>query len=186
MRTRKVTSPRGARASCASAGVALKGSLVASLLGMTARACARAESLLREERALRAHQLRELLLADLGILEAERVERFDDGRSHGDAGEPLVVGGHDVPRRPLRGGVADHVLVGLHVVLPVVAFLRVGRRELPVLLGIVDALEETPLLLLARDVQEELEDDGAVVVEVALVGPDVPEPILPDALADAS
>ena len=74
------------------------------------------------------------------------------------------------------------VLVRPHVVLPEGALLGVGGRELPVLLGVVDPLEEPPLLLLARDVQEELPDDDPVVAEVALVAPDVPVTVLPDVL----
>ena len=68
----------------------------------------------------------------------------------------------------LAAVVADHVLVGVHVVVPVLALPRVRAGELPVLLGLVEALEEALLLLLARHVEEELQDDVAVAGEVAL------------------
>src|SRR5436190_1691103 len=88
--------------------------------------------------------------------------RYDGSHRADDPREPFVVGGHDVPRRVLRCRVADRVLVGAHVVAPVRALLRVVRGELPVLLRLLEPLEEAALLLALRDVQEELPDDDAV------------------------
>jgi hypothetical protein len=45
-------------------------------------------------------------------------------------------------------------------------------------------LEEAALLLLLRDVQEELQDHESLAREVALEGPDVLEAVVPDSLAD--
>ena len=52
-----------------------------------------------------------------------------DRRRDDEAREPLVVRGHDVPRRVLRGGVPDHVLVRRHVVVPVAALLGVAGEN---------------------------------------------------------
>jgi hypothetical protein len=80
---------------------------------------------------------------------------------------------HHVPRRPSGGGSRERFIVGGHVVIPVTAFGQVGRRKLPVLGRVVQAVEEPPFLLVARNVQEDLYDPGAVAVEVALEGVDV-------------
>ena len=93
-----------------------------------------------------------------GSARSSRSIAVDDRRGHDQAREPLVVGGHDVPRRVRRAVCADRVLVGRHVVVPVRALAHVAGRELPVLLGLVEPLQEALLLLLARDVEEELED----------------------------
>jgi hypothetical protein len=62
--------------------------------------------------------------------------------------------------------------------------LHVPGRELPVLLRLVDALEEAPLLLVARDVQEELADQHAVARQVAFECADVLVAVVPDILAE--
>src|SRR5262245_34470627 len=95
-------------------------------------------SLLGHELLADAGELGELLLADLRILQTERVQGLDDDRGDDDPREPLVVRGDDVPRRVVRGRLLDHRLVGLHVVLPEPALLRIGGRELPVLRRVVD------------------------------------------------
>ena len=93
-----------------------------------------------------------------GKRELHVLHRVHHGRGDDEAREALVVGRHDDPRRVRRRRVLDHVLVGVHVLLPEAPLLGVGRRELPVLLFHLDAFEEAPLLLLLRDVEEELAD----------------------------
>ena len=66
---------------------------------------------------------------------------------------------------------ANHVLVSCHIVVPMFASRRRGR-ELPVLLRVVNAFEEPPLLLLLGDVEEELAHH-AVPRQVMLEGADV-------------
>ena len=121
---------------------------------------------------------------DLGKARIERLNRVDDRRRHDQAREPLAIGGHDVPRRHVGGGVANHVFVGRHVGGKVRALADIGRRELPVLLGLVEALEEALALFVLRHVQEELADQHALPREVALVGVDVFEALAPDVLGD--
>ena len=123
--------------------------------------------------------------SDLRELEVERAERIDDRGGHDDAGEPLVVGRHDVPgrvpwsrspgscpRRPSGSRPSSR------------ARWASADRELPVLVGIVEALQEALLLLLLRHVQEELADQDAVAHEVALEVADVLVALLPDRLGD--
>jgi hypothetical protein len=82
-----------------------------------------------------------------------------------------------------RAGRGKAVLVGLRVLLPVAALPDVAAAEFPVLLRIVDALEEAPALLLFRQVQEELQDARAVAVQVPLEARDRPVALLPEAVA---
>src|SRR5262249_20570324 len=56
--------------------------------------------------------------------------------------------------------------------------------ELPVLLGLIESLEKTLLLLRTRDVEEELADLHAIARQVALEGADVLVPLAPDVLGD--
>ena len=110
----------------------------------------------------------------------QRGHRIDDHRGHDQPREPLVIGGHHEPRRVAGGGVADHLLVGPHVLVPVRAFAHVTRSKLPVLLRLVEPLEKSLSLLLARHVQEELADDSPVAGQVALEVADVLEALVPD------
>src|SRR5262249_56527023 len=92
---------------------------------------------------------------------------------------------HVEPLRLLCCGVADRFLECVHVVAPEASLADVGGREFPVLLRLVEARHEAPLLLLARDVQKELEEDCPLPREIVLEVRDVGEPLLPDSLADA-
>src|SRR5713101_3194900 len=124
--------------------------------------------LLAKQCLLRRGERLQLLRTHLGIREPQRGQSPDDRGPDDDTGEPLVVGGHDVPRGvPGRGG-ADQLLVGLHVVVPELTLLDVVGRELPVLLRSLESLEETLPLLLPRDVEKELADDDAVPRRVSL------------------
>src|SRR5436309_1367774 len=78
--------------------------------------------------------------------------------------------------------VLDHLLVRLLIVLPEAALLHIGHREFPVLLGIFEALEESLLLFLLGDVQEEFPDQDAVSRQIALIAINVFEALLPDFL----
>ena len=59
---------------------------------------------------------------------------------------------------------AEALLVRRHVVFPVFSLLDVRVAELPVLLGIIDALQEALSLLLLRKVKKELDDAGPVAM----------------------
>ena len=79
---------------------------------------------------------------------------------------------------------ADRLLVGAHVITPVVALLRISGRELPVLASQVQAPEKTALLLLAREVQEEFPNRNAVPRGISFKRHNVLEPLVPDPLCD--
>ena len=66
-------------------------------------------------------------------VEIEIVERFNNGGSDDEAGVPLIVGGHDIPGRELRGGTANRVLVSGLKILPIAPFLDVSHGKLPIL-----------------------------------------------------
>ena len=113
-------------------------------------------------------------LPTFGIAEVEGGQRIDHGCGDDDPGVPLVVGGHDVPGGVGRGGVRGSFL-RRPACSPSSSRARpqVVGGELPVLVRILEPLEEASLLLLARDVEEELADEDAVAAQVALVGADV-------------
>src|SRR6185312_1400293 len=132
----------------------------------------------------RRRQFLLLLRAHLWVCKVEVFDCFHDRRRDNKPGEPFVVGRHHVPWRVLGCCGGDRLLVCAHVVTPVLALSHVRSREFPVLLRVVEALHEALLLLLARHVQEEFEDDDALPGKVILEAHDVGEPFVPDALAD--
>src|SRR6266536_3325804 len=127
-------------------------------------------------------QLAMLRLVESRVGEVEVLQGLNDHVGHDDPGEPLVVGRNDVPGGPLSAGGGDHLFVGTRIILPEVSLLGVGRRELPVLVRVVQPRQQPLLLFLSRDVQEELPDDRAVPGQMALEGVDVVVPLFPDAL----
>ena len=64
-----------------------------------------------------------------------------------------------------------HFLIHPHVVLPEFSLLDVRHAEFPVLFRFVDAVEEPLALLLLGKMQEELDDPGAVAVQMLLPDP---------------
>src|SRR5208337_2974654 len=157
----------------------------------SARACARLLAVYRPlslglggKLRTRGRQLLLLLRVDLWIGEVELLDRLDDRRGDDKTGEPLVVGRHHVPRRVLGGRGPNRLLERIHVVVPELALMHVGRGKLPVLIGLFEALHEALLLFLAREVEEELEDDRPLPGEVVLEVRDVGEALVPDAFAE--
>ena len=121
-----------------------------------------------------------LLLGDLRPAEIESLDRVDQDPGDEGLGEPLVVGGDDVPRCPGRRGGGECGLEGGHVLVPARPLGDVGRVELPLFAGRVEPGEEALLLLLLGDVEEELHDLRPVPVEVALEGIDVLVALFPE------
>jgi hypothetical protein len=64
-------------------------------------------------------------------------------------------------------------------VLPVFSLVNVRKAEFPVLLRLINAIEESLSLLPLRQVKEELDDPGAVSVEMLLQVRDGAIPVLP-------
>src|SRR6266542_4245293 len=110
----------------------------------------------------------------------ELLESIDHYLGNHEAGVLLVVGGEDVPGSLIGARRGEAVLVSLHISVPRVALGDVGHAELPVLLRLVDTSEEAPCLLLRGDVEEELDDAGAVYKEMALLVNDRSKALLPD------
>ncbi len=78
---------------------------------------------------------------------------------------------------------ANHVFVGVHVFIPVFAFVNVGLRKLPVLFRLIKTRKETAALLLFRNVEKKLSDYGAIAREITLEIGNVFKPIFPDLLS---
>ena len=73
-------------------------------------------------------------------------------------------------------------LISLHVTLPVVPLVNVREAEFPVLARLINALEESLSLLVLRQVEEDLDDPGAVTVKMLLQIHDGTIPLLPNGL----
>ena len=85
-----------------------------------------------------------------GVLGVDRVQRSYQDRRGRQAAEPFVIGGDHVPRRPRRCWCGSASVEGAcWYSSQCCALPHVAGRELPVLLRMVDALEEPLGLLLA-------------------------------------
>src|SRR5215472_9455321 len=120
---------------------------------------------------------------DFRVSEIELLHCFHCCCCDDEPSEPFVVGRHDVPWRRLGRSSSDSFFESVHVVAPITPLVHVRTREFPVLLRIVEALQEPLLLLCARYMQEELQDDSPLPGEVVLEVSDVGEPLVPNALA---
>src|SRR6476660_2889853 len=124
-----------------------------------------------------------LLRVDRRVSEIKFLDRFHNGRGDKKSGKPFVISWHHVPRCAVGRRSPNCFLECLHVVAPKLALLNVRGREFPVFVWSVEALHEALLLLLARQVQEELENDRPLPREIILEVRDVAEPFAPNALA---
>ena len=102
-------------------------------------------------------------------------------REH-EACKPFVVGRHNVPWRAFRGGVTNHVFVGVLVVVPAPSLLYVPGGEFPVFLGLFQARKKAFLLFLLREMEEEFANHGAVPRHVLLKASNVLEAFVPQVL----
>jgi hypothetical protein len=94
----------------------------------------------------------------------------------------LVVGGNSVPGCVRGACRVQTILKSLDIVLPIFSFVNVRAAELPILVRLINALEETLSLFALREVEEELDDTGAVTIEMLLHVHDGTIPFLPDCL----
>jgi hypothetical protein len=104
---------------------------------------------------------RSLLFGDLRIAKAERSERVDDRGGDHDRVNHLLSAGTTYQGR-LRGGVADRVLVGRHVVVPELALLGSLAENFQFFSGLVEASRKRRFCSFFETLQEELADDDAV------------------------
>src|SRR5674476_897122 len=74
----------------------------------------------------------------------------------------LVVGGNDVPGRCFGARLRENPVVRLREVIPSRAIIEVAGAKFPILLGVAEPLDEPPLLLVTRDVQQEFQNDHVV------------------------
>src|SRR5271170_1723300 len=127
-------------------------------------------------------QLALALRARLGILHVEPLERVEQDLRDDQPGVFLVVGGNDVPRSRVGARRGQAFLVGLGVVFPEFALFQIRVAELPVLAGVVDAVEKALSLFFFREVEKELDDASPVDVEMPLEIVDGTVTLAPDFL----
>src|SRR5581483_2936634 len=145
-------------------------------------ACAEPSFAAAGDRVARASFDRDVGQRGVGLreLRVDRAKRLDEQRRHVHVADPVVVGGHDVPRRPVGGRLPDHLLVGLHELVPACAVVEISAAELPRLLGVLEPVAQPLALLFARHVQEDLDDRRSLVDEHALELPDLVRTTAPD------
>ena len=85
---------------------------------------------------------------------------------------------HHVPRCCVGVGFGQQFGVGVLVIGPELAFFKVLRIEFPVLLRVVQPRLQARLLFVLRDMQEELDDDGAGLGQHPLEVADMRKPPL--------
>jgi hypothetical protein len=116
----------------------------------------------------------------LGICHLKRIERVENNLGNNQPGIFLIIGGNDVPGRVMGAGRAQASLIGLLVMLPIFPLVNVREAKFPILVRLINALEESLSLLCLRQVKEELDDPGAVAVEMLLHVHDGTISLLPD------
>jgi len=117
-----------------------------------------------------------------GICQLQLIERIQDNLGNNQPGILLIVGGNGVPRHVMGACSVQAILKSLDVILPVFPLVNVRKAELPILVRLIDAFEESLSLFALRKVEEELEDPRSVTVEMLLHVHDGPIPLLPDGL----
>ena len=127
-------------------------------------------------------ELRFAFGVDLGRMEVELFNGVGQDAADESATGVFVVGRHHIPWGPPGRGGSHHRLVGVAILVEVGALRDIGGREFPVFVGVVEAGQKSALLLVFGDVQEDLDDPGAVAVEVALEGVDVLVALMPQLL----
>src|SRR5215469_14483095 len=92
---------------------------------------------------------------DFGEGEIQLFERIDYRSRNNQPGEPFVVGRHDKPRSVFGASVSHHILIGFHVIIPILTFVSICGGKLPILGGVILLFYHPPLSDIHRDVQEE-------------------------------
>src|SRR6476660_2145157 len=114
----------------------------------------------------------------------ELVERLDNRGSYDQSAKPLVIRRNHEPRRVLRRRILNDLLVSFLVIVPETSLVDVSHGEFPVLLWIFQPLEEPPLLLLLRNMQEEFSNHHSISSQVLFERIDVLVPLVPDMFRD--
>src|SRR5665647_1439122 len=136
----------------------------------------------RSQLASQCFQLLVAFGSRLGVGHFKVREGVEDDLGDDESGVLFVVGGHYVPGRAIGAGRVQAGLVGLHVLVPVGPLMDVREAELPVFVGRVNSSAETVCLLGLRQVQEDLDDLGAVAVQMCFEVADGAVALFPDGL----
>ena len=135
---------------------------------------------LRLELGLCRLEVAQRIAVERRVLRVDVDQRLSDHGAGTDPRKPLAVGRDHIPGRPPGAGVTQHLRERLLVGIPGPALLHIVGRELPVVLGEVDAPQEADALLLLREVEEDLHDPKAVPGEIPLPVVDRFVPAFPD------
>ena len=92
------------------------------------------------------------------------MERIKDNPRNNQSGILLIVGGNDVPGRVMGTCRAQTGPISLHVMLPVFPLVNVREAEFPVLIGLINSLEESPSLFFLGEMEEYLDSPRSVAI----------------------
>ena len=104
----------------------------------------------------------------LGICHLKIIERINHNLGNNQPCILLIIGGNNVPRRVTSASRVQASLKSLRLILPVFPLVNVREAEFPVLVRFVNAIEEALSLFVLRQMKKELNDLGAVTVEMRL------------------
>src|SRR5712692_6997374 len=102
------------------------------------------------------------------VLRVHLLQRFDEDSRHRPVPVVLVVGRDHVPRRPSGRAACDGDAVCALVVVPVSTFVDVVHAELPLLVVILESVDQTFPLLLIGDMKADLDELDALVRDLPL------------------
>ena len=116
------------------------------------------------------------------IIHPELFQRIEDDLRNDQPGVLFVIGGDDIPGCGCGARCTQACLIRLPVVIPQFPLSDVSETEFPVLRRFINALEQALSLFVLRQVEEELDDPGAITMEMFLQVHDGTIPILPNGL----
>ena len=125
-------------------------------------------------------QFQAALLRGLGIRHLESLERIEDNSGNNQPGVLFIISGNNIPGRVMGAGRVQAILKGLSVAFPIFPLVNVREAEFPVLIRLINAFEEAPSLFVLRQMEEELDDTGAITMEMLLQVHDRTIPFLPN------
>src|SRR5216684_9178474 len=102
------------------------------------------------------------------VLRVHLLQRLDEDSRHRPVPVVLVVCRDHVPRRPSDRAACDGNAVCALVVVPVSTFVDVVNAELPLLVGILESVDQTFPLLLIGDMKANLDELDALVRDLPL------------------
>ncbi len=81
----------------------------------------------------------------------------------------FVIGGNDIPGSMMVAGGIQALLISLHILVPVFPLVNIRQAELPILIRLINARQETLALFFVRQMEKDFDRARVVVMEVPLL-----------------